>query len=85
TIKNTVTMIRGAGAYQSRIFSTGTAAPIITQQDGVITFCEFRDFGLDGNGYAANGISLTEANHIKIENIDVVNTNNNAILVNGYS
>ncbi|HBN0479367.1 TPA: right-handed parallel beta-helix repeat-containing protein [Escherichia coli] len=85
TIKNTVTMIRGAGAYQSRIFSTGTAAPIITQQDGVITFCEFRDFGLDGNGYADNGISLTEANHIKIENIDVVNTNNNAILVNGYS
>ncbi|EJH7039898.1 right-handed parallel beta-helix repeat-containing protein [Escherichia coli] len=85
TIKNTVTMIRGAGAYQSRIFSTGTAAPIITQQDGVITFCEFRDFGLDGNGYAANGISLTEANHIKIENIDVVNTNNHAILVNGYS
>lgn len=85
TIKNTVTMIRGAGAYQSRIFSTGTAAPIITQQDGVIAFCEFRDFGLDGNGYAANGISLTEANHIKIENIDVVNTNNNAILVNGYS
>ncbi|HCA7079839.1 TPA: phage tail protein [Citrobacter sedlakii] len=84
-IKNIVTMIRGAGAYQSRIFSTGTSDPIITQQDDAINFCEFRDFGLDGNGAASAGLSLTEANHIKIENVDVTGTTSNAILINGYS
>lgn len=85
TIKNIVTMIRGAGAYQSRIFSTGTNEPIITQQSDPITFCELRDFGLDGNNYSANGINFPNANHIKIENVDVTGTTSNAILINGYS
>lgn len=84
-IKDKVTIIRGKGAYQSRIFSTGTAAPIITQQGATISFCEFRDFGLDGNGASSIGIYLPDAHHIKIENVDVVNTTSNGIVVDGYS
>lgn len=84
-IKDKVTIIRGKGAYQSRIFSTGTAAPIITQQEATISFCEFRDFGLDGNGASSVGIYLPDAHHIKIENVDVVNTTSNGIVVDGYS
>ncbi|MEH4965221.1 right-handed parallel beta-helix repeat-containing protein [Escherichia coli] len=84
TVKNTVTMISGAGSYQTRIFSTGSGA-MITQQTDAIAFCEFRDFGLHGNGFSSFGFYLPEANHCKFENVDVAGTTSNAILINGYS
>ncbi|MBK5145416.1 right-handed parallel beta-helix repeat-containing protein [Budviciaceae bacterium BWR-B9] len=84
TIKTNVAMIVGSGPYQSRLFPSSGGTAVITQQVGDITFCELRDFGIDGNGNCP-GINLSSANHIKIYNVDVSNTTNNAILLNGYS
>lgn len=78
--------IRGAGMYQSVIFTAGEADPLITQAAGkIVTFCEFIDFGLNGNYKANTLLNLTEANHIKIIRVQFANTIGNALVLNGYS
>ena len=78
--------IRGAGMYQSVIFTAGEADPLITQASGkIVTFCEFIDFGLNGNYKANTLLNLTEANHIKIIRVQFANTIGNALVLNGYS
>ena len=87
TIGNSnIIRIRGAGMYQTVIFTAGEADPLITQAAGkIVTFCEFIDFGLNGNYKANTLLNLTEANHIKIIRVQFANTIGNALVLNGYS
>ena len=87
TIGNSnIIRIRGAGMYQTVIFTAGEADPLITQAAGkIVTFCEFIDFGLNGNYKANTLLNLTEANHIKIIRTQLANSVGNALVLNGYS
>lgn len=77
--------IRGAGMYQSVIFTAGEAEPLITQGPTAIAFYEFIDFGLNGNYKANTLLNLTEAHHCKIIRVQFMNTIGNALVCNGYS
>lgn len=77
--------IRGAGMYQSVIFTAGEAESLITQGPTAIAFYEFIDFGLNGNYKANTLLNLTEAHHCKIIRVQFMNTIGNALICNGYS